>query len=96
MSGLTKVQVLYASAQKEFNEKQSDRQQIYWDSMPVRDAKGQAREALSKDPMGHSFKLQGPQFYPPMGVGGVRKACLFLSRNSSSSLVSGKVCIQIS
>ena len=28
MSGLTEVQVLYASAQKEFSERQSDRQEI--------------------------------------------------------------------
>ena len=28
MSGLTEVQVLYASAQKEFNERQSDKQEI--------------------------------------------------------------------
>ena len=36
----------------------------------------------------------GLQFYPPRGVG-VGKACLFLSGSSSSSLVSGQVCIQI-
>ena len=37
----------------------------------------------------------GLQFYHPRGVG-VGKALLFLSGSSSSSLVSGKMCIQIS
>ena len=36
----------------------------------------------------------GLQFYPLRGVG-VGKSCLYLSGSSSSSLVSGKVCIQI-
>ena len=41
----------------------------------------------------------GPQFYHPRGGGGgggVGKTRLFISGSSSASLVSGKVCIQIS
>ena len=53
----------------------------------VRASRGQARKLLPS-------RIQWAQFYHPRGVG-VGKACLFLSGNSSSSLVSGKVCIQI-
>ena len=45
MSGLTEVQVLHDSAQKEFSERQSDRQEVdLSDRMLVRDASGQARK----------------------------------------------------
>ena len=44
MSGLTEVQVLCASAQKEFGERQSDRQEIdLLNRTLVRDASRQAR-----------------------------------------------------
>ena len=62
--------------------------QIYKDGMLVRDASGQAgKEAGPRRP-------GGPQFSHPRGVG-VGKAHLFLPGSSSSSLVSGKVCIQV-
>ena len=89
MSELTEVRVLYASSQKVFSERQSDRQEIYllrYDACER--CKWAGREA---QPQGSG----GLQFYHPRGVG-VRKDCLFLSGSSSSSLVSGKVCIQIS
>ena len=60
MSGLTEVQVLYASVQKEFSERKSGR--------PETDLLGQnicekckraGTEALPQDPVGHSFNIQG-------------------------------------
>ena len=61
MSGLTKVQVFNASTQKEFSERQSDRQEIIYEDTTtlVRDAQGQARKLCPEDPVGHSFILQG-------------------------------------
>ena len=71
MSGLTEVQVHLASAQKEFNERQSDRQEIDLLRLDACERCKQAgKEAL---PRGSG----GLQFYHPRGVG-VRKDLLFL------------------
>ena len=83
MSGLTEAQVLHVSVQKEFSERQSDRQEIdllRWDAWER--CRQTGTEAL---PRGSQWATRG------VGVG---KARLFLS-GSGSSLVSGKVCIQI-
>ena len=45
-SGLTEVQILCASAQKEFSERQSDKQEI---GVLVRDASRQARKLYPED-----------------------------------------------
>ena len=71
MSGLTEVQVLYASAQKKFIKRQSYRQEIDllgWDACER--CKRAGKKAL---PPGSG----GLQFYYPSGVG-VGKAHLFL------------------
>ena len=88
MSGLTEVQVLHVSTKKEFSERQSHRQEIdLLDRMLVRNASRQAQKLCPEDPVGYSF-------YQPRGVG-VGKDHFFLPGNSSSSLVAGKVYIQI-
>ena len=56
--------------------------------MLVKGCKQAGKEALPQE-------SSGLNIYHPRGEG-VRKEHLFLSRSSSSSLVSGKVCIQIS
>ena len=70
------------------SDKVTGKKQIYQDRTLVRDTSRQARKLYPEDP-------GGPQFYHPSGAG-VGKAPLFLSGSSSSSSVSGKVCIQIS
>ena len=63
MSGLAEVQVLCASAQKEFSERQSDRPEtdlLGWDTCER--CKRAGTEALPQDPedpLGHGFILQG-------------------------------------
>ena len=58
MSGLTDVQVLHVSMQKEFSEKHSDMQEIDKDETLVRDASGQAQKLCPKD-----LRISGLQFY---------------------------------
>ena len=80
MSGLTEVQVLHVSMQKEFSERQSDRQEIDllgWDACER--CKRAGKEALPRGLVGFSFIFQ-------VEVG---KACLFLSGSSSSSFTGG-------
>lgn len=87
MSGLTEVQVLHASTQKEFSKRQSDRQDIDllgWDTCER--CKRAGKEALPEDPVGYPFIIQGEW--------GFKRPPLPLSSSSSPSLVSGKVCIQ--
>ena len=89
VSGLTEVQVLHVSAQKEFSERQSDMQEVdLLGKHACERGKRAGKEALPRGTC-------GPRFYSPRGVG-VGKAHLFLSGSSSSSLVPDKVCIQIS
>ena len=88
MSGLAEVQVLYASSQKEFNQRQSDRQEIDKlgkDASERRKWAGKQASA-SRMPWAPVLSSKGR---------GVGKAHLFLSGSRSSSLVPGKVCIQI-
>ena len=80
MSGLTEVQVLCASAQKEFSERQSDRQET--DLLGWNDGKGWKQTSKRALPPGSG----GLRFYHPRGVG-MGKACLFLSGSTSSSLL---------
>ena len=64
MSGLTEVQVLHVSIQKEFSERQSNRQKIdLLGYTLVRGTNGQAQKLCPKD-------LGGLQFYHPRGGGG--------------------------
>ena len=59
MSGLTEVQVLHASAQKEFSKRQSDRQERDQDRTLVRDASVLGMEAVPQDPVGYSLIILG-------------------------------------
>ena len=87
MSGLTEAQVLHASSQKEFSERQGDRQEI---DLLGQDACERCKWAGKEALTGRSAGLQ---FYYPRGVV-VGKGCLFLPGSSStSSLVSSKVCV---
>ena len=59
MSGLTEVQVLHVSMQKEFSERQSDRQEIDllgWDACER--CKRAGKEALPRGLVGFSFIFQ--------------------------------------
>ena len=88
MSRHTEVQV-HVSVQKEFSERQSDRQEI---DLLGQDACERCKWA------GKEVLLRGSgglQFHHPRGVG-VAKDFLFPSGSTGFSLVSGKVCIQIS
>ena len=86
MSGLTDAQVLHVSAQKEFSERQSDRQETdLLGGEACKRCKQAVKEALPKDAVGHSFIIQGEW-------GSEKTASSF----TSSSLVSHKVPIQIS
>ena len=83
MSGLTEVQVLYASVQKEFSERQSDRQEIgllRYDACER--GKPAGTETLSQDPVDYGLSSKGN--------GGQKRPPLPLSSSSSSSLVSCK------
>ena len=63
MSGLTEVQVLFASVQKEFSERQIDRQEI---DLLGQDACERCKQAGKEAvPPGYG----GLQFYYPRGVG---------------------------
>ena len=89
MSELIETQLLYVSVQKEFSERQNDRQEI---DLLRQDACERCKQAGKEVlPPGSG----GLQLYHPRAVG-VGENHLFLSGNSSSSLVSNKVCIQIS
>ena len=56
--------------------------------MLIRGASGQAQKLCPEDPVGYSFIIHGEM--------GLAKDRHFLSESSSSSLISGKVCFQIS
>ena len=71
MSGLTEVLVLYASTQKEFSERQGDRQEIDL----LREEASERCEQAGKEALPRGSG--GLQFYHPRGLG-VGKDRLFL------------------
>ena len=88
MSGLTEVQGLHVSAQKEFSERQGDRQEI---DLLREDACERCKRAGTEAP-----RTRWATVLSSKGTGGRKSPPLPLPLSSSSSLVFGKVCIQIS
>ena len=85
VSGPTEVQVLHASVQKEFSERQSDRQEIdVLRQDTCERCKRAATEALPPDLVGYKRS------------GGWKRPFLPLSSSTGSFFVSSKLCIQIS
>ena len=88
MSGLTEVQVLYASTQKEFSEIRSDRQKYRFIKI------GCLWETQADRQGDSALRIQWATVLSSKGSRGQKRSPILLS--SSSSLVSGKVYIQIS